>query len=283
MTASNARRCGLLIAAHGERGGGCRNASITRLVAELAARNVAAGIGYGLVKGTPTVGAALNRLAASEIFVYPMFLADGYFTRTALPRLLEEAPRREGRSIRILPALGLDPALAELIAVKAASVAQANRYGLKQTTLVLLAHGSSQNSASRIATEGIADRARQCRPFNGVRVAFLDEPPSLNEATLEISGPIVVVGLFAGNGLHGADDVSRMMTALRRNDVVFAGNVAAFPELADVVAAAVDRDLVKTLGIAQQRDPEKAGSSAPPAARPAEAEAALGLSTRLRI
>ena len=112
---------------------------------------------------------------------------------------------------------------------------------MAQTTLILLAHGSSKNSASRSATERLADRVRLGRPFHGVRVAFLEEPPSLNDAALESPGPIIVAGLFAGNGLHGADDVAHLMAALRRDDVVFAGNIAAFPELADVVAATVER------------------------------------------
>lgn len=240
MTAGNPRRRGLLIAAHGERGGARENRSVVRLVADLAGRDLATRIAYGLVKGAPTIDAALDDLVACEVVVYPLFLADGYLTRTALPSLLEaSASRRQHRSITILPALGLDPALAELVAVRAAIAAQENRFSLEQTTLVLLAHGSSKSAASRVAAEKLASRARHRRPFYNVRVAFLDEPPSLGEVAREISGPIVVVGLFVGHGLHGADDASQLMTALRRNDAVFAGNIADFEELADLVAAAV--------------------------------------------
>lgn len=242
MTAGHGRDRGLLIAAHGERGGARHDASIVRLATSLAARNVAGQVSYGLIKGEPSIGAALNSLETREIVVYPVFLADGYFTRTALPRLLVEAgPRQQGVSIKVLPPLGLDPALAELVAVKAASAAQASGFGVEQTALVLLGHGSSKSAAFRTATEGLAERARDRGPIHDVRIAFLEEPPSLIEAASDIRGPLVIVGLFAGDGLHGAEDVTRLINALGRDDAVFTGNVTAFPELVDLMAAAVTR------------------------------------------
>lgn len=242
LTASNDRRPGLLIAAHGERGGARRDESIVRLVEELAACNVASQVSYGLIKGEPSIGAVLNSLSACEIVVYPMFLADGYFARTVLPQLLKEfGSKREGVSVRVLPSLGLDPALADLVVVKAASAIQASGFSTERTTLVFLAHGSNKNMASRAATEDLANRARRCGLVHDVRVAFLDEPPSLIELASEVAGPIVVVGLFAGNGLHGADDMSRLIGALRRDDIIFAGNVTAFPELVELMVAAIKR------------------------------------------
>ena len=242
LTARNDRRPGLLIAAHGERGGARRDESIIRLVEKLAACNVACQVGYGLIKGEPSIGVALNSLLTCEIIVYPMFLADGYFAHTVLPQLLKEyGSKREGVSIRVLPSLGLDPALAELVTVKAAFAIQASGFSREKTTLVFLAHGSKKNAASRIATEDLANRARHYGLVHDVRVAFLDESPSLIELASEVTGPIVVVGLFAGNGLHGADDMSRLISTLRRDDIVFVGNVTAFPELVDLMVAAVKR------------------------------------------
>lgn len=240
--ASERQNAGLLIAAHGERGGGANNGGVVQLAAKLAARRVAGEICCGFIKSTPTIGAAVNALSFSELIVYPLFLSDGYFTRTVLTRLLREAVRKqEGRSIRILPALGLDSGLAELIAVKAASIAVAYGFQPRQTTLVLLAHGSARNSASRFATERLARHARNRGPFRNVRTAFLDESPSLADVAKEIRGPVVIVGLFTGNGLHGADNVTDVMTALRRDNAVFAGNIVSFPELVDLVVAGVER------------------------------------------
>ena len=48
-----------------------------------------------------------------------------------------------------------------------------------------------------------------------------------------------MVGLFAGEGLHGREDVARLMAVLQRRDIAFAGNVGAWPEIVDIVAAAI--------------------------------------------
>jgi sirohydrochlorin ferrochelatase len=241
--AITSHRFGVLIAAHGERGLGANNESVSRLAAELVARKIAKKISFGFIKNTPTIETAVLALGPSDdVIVYPLFLSDGYFTRIVLARLLEEAEQRLGGcSIKTLPALGFDPGLAELIVIKAASAAQTRALAVKQTTLVLLAHGSSKLSASRAATERLAQLVRKHCPFNGVRVAFLEEPPFLGEIASEVAGPIVVVGLFSGNGLHGTRDVTQLMTALGRYDAVFAGNVGSFAELADLVTAAVNR------------------------------------------
>jgi sirohydrochlorin cobaltochelatase len=233
---------GLLIAAHGERGGDADNAGVARLTAALAARRVAGEIRYGLLKGSPTIETALNAFSAPELIVFPLFLSEGYFAHCVLARRLEEAARmRQRGSIHVLPPLGLDMALGDMIAAGAAAVADKHGLVSRQTTLVLLAHGSSRDSASRLAAERLARHIRERNSFSGVRTAFLEESPALGSVVEAIRGPVVIIGLFTGHGLHGAGDVNAMMNALRRKDTIFAGNLIAFPGLADVVAARIDR------------------------------------------
>jgi hypothetical protein len=50
---------------------------------------------------------------------------------------------------------------------------------------------------------------------------------------------VIVVGLFAAEGLHGAEDAATLVAQLGRNDVTFVGNVGTWPEIADLIAAAV--------------------------------------------
>lgn len=47
-------------------------------------------------------------------------------------------------------------------------------------------------------------------------MVFLEEPPSLDEAVASIVGPAIVVGLFSGEGLHGAKDAPKLSPCLRR-------------------------------------------------------------------
>lgn len=236
------RPFGLVLAAHGERHADAENAAVARLVRRLAAEGVAAEIGAGFIKGTPTLDDAIRSLSSRDVVVYPLFLADGYFTRIALPRLIEKARHDDAdRAVSVLPPLGLEPALADVIADEAVAATHSHGATPGATTVVLLAHGSTKDRASRTAAEQLADRMRQGRRFRDTRVALLEESPSLAEAVADIREPVVVVGLFAGEGMHGAHDARRLVAELARDDLILIGPVGTFAGIASVVAAAVAR------------------------------------------
>lgn len=85
----------------------------------------------------------------------------------------------------------------------------------------------------------MAERLAATGRFGAVRAAFLEEPPALETALAAVPGPVVVVGLFAGEGLHGGADVPQLLGEIDRADVLFAGNVGTFTEIVDIVAATV--------------------------------------------
>ena len=227
----------LLLAAHGERRASADNDGVARLAAELARRRVAGEIAAGFIKGEPTIAQALAGFTAPRVLVYPLFLADGFFSRVRLRELVAAAAG--SRPVRVLATLGLDPALVDVVAAKARAVAAQTGFASERTTVVLLAHGSSRDSASRAATELMAGRLAEQGAFLAVRTAFLEEPPSLAQAVAAISGPVAVVGLFAGEGLHGGADVPQLLDEIGRDALAFAGNIGRFTDLADIVAATV--------------------------------------------
>jgi sirohydrochlorin ferrochelatase len=233
-----ARGPALLVAAHGERGGAATNEGVRRLVAGLATRAIAAEVGFGLLSGTPSIADGLLALRATEVLVYPLFLADGFFAAARLPRLIAAANAGAARTVRLLPPLGLDPPLAALVARRADEAARRLGAAAAQTTVVLLAHGSTRDQASRTAAGRLAALIAARRSFRAVRVAVLEGGTTLGETLDAVRGPAVVVGLFAGEGLHGAEDVPALLAA---RDVGFAGNVGAWRAIAGVVEAAVSR------------------------------------------
>jgi sirohydrochlorin cobaltochelatase len=236
------RSFGLLLAAHGERRTDADNAGMARLARSLADKGVVAETGFGFIKGWPTVVDAIATLLSQDVVVYPLFLSDGYFTRVALPRLVEQAKQRNAtRTISILPPLGLEPALADVIADEAAAAAHSRANLPAETAIVLLAHGSKEDQASRMATEWLAGRLRQRQCFCDTQIALLEEAPSLADAIEGMSGPIIVVGLFAGEGMHGVDDARRLVAELRRDDVMLIGPVGTFAGIEAVIASAVTR------------------------------------------
>jgi sirohydrochlorin cobaltochelatase len=139
-----------------------------------------------------------------------------------------------------LPPLGLDPALVGVVVDRAALAARALGFPPERTTVVLIAHGSTRDPASQIASEELARRLSERRRFADVLAVFLDQSPSLGDALSGRSTPVIVIGMFVGDGLHGREDVGRSVAALQRSEITFAGNVGTWPEIADLVAEAVE-------------------------------------------
>jgi sirohydrochlorin ferrochelatase len=229
---------GLLLAAHGERRPDAGNNGAFRLARALAARGLVAEVVVGFISGTPGIREALETLTSSRILVYPLFASSGYFTRDRLVQLLDEA-KGDDRRIDMLPPLGLDPGLPDLLCDQAARCARDHGFAPEDCTVVLLAHGSKRNPASRQATEQVALAIEKRAACRKVVVAFLEERPSLEETVASIRGPAVVVGLFSGEGLHGAKDAPKLVARLRRREIVFAGIMGSGPGIEDLVGRAV--------------------------------------------
>jgi sirohydrochlorin cobaltochelatase len=238
----SAIRPDLLLLAHGERLDGQTNEAVNLMISTLRERKAAAEVGVGFLSASPSIEEAVQRLTAPCLLVYPLFMAEGYFLRIATDRL-RKAAMQDGMSRRldILPALGIDPTLAELVVARAAMAASERGFALAETALVLVAHGSLRQEASQAATDRLVERTRRLGRFGEVYGAFLEQPPSLAVALSGHAGPAVVVGLFVGNGLHGQADLRRLIGLLPAERIAFAGNAGSWPDIADLVAASVAR------------------------------------------
>lgn len=239
LTDGERAQVALLIAAHGERQPDAGNEGVQRIAHALAKQGLVGEVAVGFINGRPTIGEALGALAAVRIIVYPLFASSGYFTRDRLVQLIDEANTRDQR-IEILPPLGLDPGLPNLVVGRLAQVMREQRFTGKTCAAVLLAHGSRRNPASRQATQALAQEIAGRAVFRDVRVAFLEERPFLDEAMRSLEGPAVVMGMFSGEGLHGARDAPRLVAQLDRADVVYAGVIGNAAGIDEVIGRAVE-------------------------------------------
>ncbi|QWG20329.1 hypothetical protein KMZ68_11075 [Bradyrhizobium sediminis] len=240
-----ATRVALLIAAHGERSEGATNDGARAIAQAVSAQGLVAEVGVGFINGTPDIGEAFAALTAPRVIVYPLFASSGYFTRDRLVQLLDEA-NSESRNVEVLPPLGLDPGLPDLVLDRASQVARENGFAPEATSVVLLAHGSRRNSASREATEQVARAIEGRAAFRSVGIALLEERPFLDQAMALVQGPAVVVGMFSGEGMHGASDAPRLIAELNRKDVVYAGVIGNVSGIENLVARAVAEALRRT-------------------------------------
>lgn len=157
--------------------------------------------------GCPVTGATLampGALAANcdnDSLIYPMFMAEGWFTGTELPRRLAEAGALHARIMR---PFGTDPALPDLILAKAGQAAAAEGWQPHETTLLLTAHGSARSQASFNITNALASRIAP--HFARVVTGFVEQSPFIADAARNL-GRAVSLPLFALQADHVLNDL----------------------------------------------------------------------------
>ncbi|QUS36670.1 CbiX/SirB N-terminal domain-containing protein [Falsirhodobacter algicola] len=169
-------------------------------IAALAARVDAVAEGWSVRSATLAEADALAReVQGKEGVIYPLFMAEGWFTRTHLPERLAKAG---GAGWRILPPFGTDPAIADLTLDLARAAGR---------PILLAAHGSFRSAEpSRIAHDMAARIAAETgRPS---RAAFIDQTPQIAEVAAEMP-EAACLPFFAARGGHVIDDLPEALDA----------------------------------------------------------------------
>lgn len=180
---------------------------------------------------------ALDGLAGP--MVYPLFMAEGYFTGEVLPRRLKDIPV----AARQLPAFGTDPALPALIAEAALLGACQGGLILEETALLLAAHGSQVSPASKQATLALAETLAGSLPFRAIVTGFIEEAPFLGDAAGGL-GPALCLPLFTLNAGHVLKDVPEALAEAGFAGPVL-GPIGAHPAVPRLIAAALARQLMQ--------------------------------------
>ncbi|SDD40437.1 Sirohydrochlorin ferrochelatase [Paracoccus isoporae] len=167
--------------------------------------------------------------------IYPMFMAEGWFTGTELPRRVTLAG---GDPALILRPFGVDPALPALCEARIAQEAARQGWQASDTTLLLIAHGSQRARGSARGAEEMAANLRGA--FGRVVTGFIEEAPFLADAARNLGPRAIALPFFATRAEHVTDDIPE---ALQSSG--FAGPCLPPIGLADevpaLIAAALDR------------------------------------------
>ena len=199
-------------------------------------------VGVAFLAHRPYPDEVLPSLQGARVFVVPMFMAEGHFTRVALPAAVGLGASA-ARPVTICAALGAGEGLAEVILGRAVAACREHGLAPNRTSVVLAAHGSRDNPASRCAATAQSERLAGSGRFAAVRVAFLEEAPSLPTALEALDGDVLVVGLFALPGGHAEHDIPAIIAAergRRRGRTVYTGAVGADPAIANAVLDLVE-------------------------------------------
>ncbi|MFN3970679.1 MAG: sirohydrochlorin chelatase [Gemmobacter sp.] len=168
--------------------------------------------------------------------VYPFFMAEGWFTRTTLPRRLREAGHA---GLHRLPAFGVAPDLPRLTARAAIEGAEAAGLPPRKTTLLIAAHGSQVSRASAEGARAMAALLGHLAPFRRVLTGFIEEPPHLFRVARGL-GPAICLPFFALSAGHVLQDVPEALaTAGFRGPLLPA--IGEHPDAARIIATGLSR------------------------------------------
>jgi sirohydrochlorin cobaltochelatase len=206
------RTSALLIVGHGSTVNPDSSAPTLLHAGEIRRRNIFAEVAYCFWKEEPSLRDALFLFDEQirEVFVVPNFISEGYFTQTVIPRELELTgaltTRANGQIWKYCEPVGNHRAMTELLLQRAVEIAP--DVSAKETSLLIVGHGTSLNDNSAVAAKQQVAAIQALDRYAAVLNVYMEEPPLVADwATLTNTPNVVVVPFFISDGLHSYQDI----------------------------------------------------------------------------
>ena len=231
----------LVLVGHGSHLNGNSSAPVFSHARELRRRGGFAEVRTGFWKEEPSLSRVLDGCTDPDVVVVPVFISNGYFTRTVIPRemalngpLTVRGPQR----VRYTGPVGADPSLAGVVierAIEAGATAS--------DAVAVLGHGTRRDSESERNVHAMAERVRATGRFAEAGAVFLDQEPGMGRILNIFSArTVVVVPLFIADGWHVGQTIPEELaldgpeTRRAGRTVRYTPPVGTHPSVADVIA-----------------------------------------------
>ncbi|MGJ8677095.1 MAG: CbiX/SirB N-terminal domain-containing protein [Akkermansiaceae bacterium] len=166
--------------------------------------NVFADVYCAFLKEDLLIENALDEIGHDNVIIVYDFLAEGYFTKQAIPKLLELATRSE--NIRVSQPVGLDNTMQSLLAESAHNLLR--NWKAKETSLLLVGHGSTKNAKSKQTMLDHMVVLREHTEFADIGDLWLEEAPFVNDwAGVAQQKQVIAVPFLLSGGQHGGWDI----------------------------------------------------------------------------
>ena len=170
-------------------------------------------------------------VSASEVYIVPNFISEGYFTRTIIPRELElQGPLtlHDGRSLKYCDPVGSHPSMTQVLLARARETAP--DLPEREISLLVVGHGTKLDENSAIAAIHQAALLSELGIYAEVLPAFMEEAPFVSDwASMTSSAHVVVIPFFISDGLHSYQDIP-VLLGIRKEVGPAASQSAVFSE-----------------------------------------------------
>ena len=203
----------LLIVGHGSTVNPDSSAPTLAHAAEIRRRNIFGEVQCAFWKEEPSLRDAVFLFdpdMIKNVSVVPNFISEGYFTQTVIPRELElngkVTKRLNGQTWNYGEPVGNHPLMTELLVQRAREIAPG--VPEKETSLLIVAHGTDLNENSAVAAKREAEKIRALGRYANVLNVYMEEFPLVSDwNVLTSSRNVVVVPFFISDGLHSYEDI----------------------------------------------------------------------------
>ncbi|MGQ0561578.1 MAG: CbiX/SirB N-terminal domain-containing protein [Gemmatimonadota bacterium] len=224
----------LLLVGHGSSFGRDSSQPVYRHAARIREQRLYDEVHVAFWKERPWIRDALGRIDCDDVHVVPMFLAEGYFTRTVVPRELGSA-----RAYHLHPPIGVHPRMAELVLERAAGTG----VNARRATLIVIGHGTERSATSSNSVLAITHHLRASSDFGDVRCGFIDQSPRIETVLADTeAAEIVLVPYFMADGWHVRETIPASLgltgsrTEREGRAIWYTQAVGTLPEIAGLIS-----------------------------------------------
>ncbi|HWV57210.1 MAG TPA: CbiX/SirB N-terminal domain-containing protein [Longimicrobiales bacterium] len=268
----------LLLVGHGSSFGTDAGAPVRAHAERIRGWRVFDEVATAFVKEAPFLDGAVGRLASEDVYIVPVFLAEGYYTRGVVPRELGlkssdgAIPSWPGdRRVRYTAAVGSHPAMIRTIERRARRALGETGPG-DDAALVVIGHGTEKHPGSAGTVLDLTARLRRRSGFAGVTCGFLDQEPRIDAVVATVSARrVVLVPYFLADGMHTRETIPEILrldgarTVRDGQELWYTPPVGTLPEIARLIVDLARRAgaRVPTKRPARDRSPTRGTGATP--------------------
>jgi sirohydrochlorin cobaltochelatase len=239
----------LVLVGHGSHLSSSSSAPVYAHAERIRAAGVFDEVIEGFWKEEPSLRNVLDLTESDDVYVVPVFLAEGYFTRQVVPRELAlqgERSTLDRQRIHYCRPVGAHPSMRELVLQRALATCRSGPTEARDSALVIIGHGTNRSSTSGDTVYELVDSLRSRGEFAFVTCGFLDEDPPIADIVASLRVPnVVLVPFFVAEGWHTAEtiptDLGLAGTRTERagRTLLYSPPVGTLPEITEVILSIV--------------------------------------------
>jgi len=205
----------LVIAGHGRSGSKESTIIIIGHAEAIEDCNLFKKVRHGFLKVKPFLTEQLMATKSNSVFIVPCFASPGSLTKLVIPEKLGLSGPKTNKKNKIIfytEPVGNHPKILNRICELVKNTLLISNLPKKDTTLIIVGHGSSQNPQSEADTRFIARKVYSLNPSSKVITLFFDQTPNLADwsSYCKTTHAIILSYLFSG-GSHEINDIPKLM------------------------------------------------------------------------